>query len=1324
MLPIATSQRWRPIRSGLINLFKFENEEFRFEDGRLLLRGNNGAGKSRVLALQLPFLLDGEISPHRVEPDGDPAKRMEWNLLMGGRHDNRLGYTWIEFGRVDEDGNPVYTTLACGLHARRHGDLKRWFVVTPLRIGEGLHLISGQQLPLTQDRLQAALNGRGQIFTRAGEYRAAVDEALFGLGPRYEPLVELLIRLRQPQLARKLDETVLSNALSDALPPLPANLIDDVAASFRGIEDDREAMSDYRIALGNVGEFLKTYRAYAAIVVRRQAEEVRRENSQYEHRAREIKRYREECQALAVNSKQKRSELAAAETNLASSRATERALRDSPEMKSAEMLALAQEKRDDRRRSRDAAIQQHRQAEGDRAREKSERDAAADVSTQRQREAGEILSKFQEAGSAASFPVGDSPSREALEARFRKRQEAIEHLRKRNAELAEARARRDAAERESERDRSELGAAQEKATQFDEARAAAVEEFARRALAWESTARELKLDGGTDWREAIFAWLEDRQSAFPFELAVREAHREAQTLLIQQRQALTEEQRTLNGGLQMIDEELRELQDGRQPEPTAPHTRAAGVRENRPGAPLWKLCDFREDTPADARAGYEAALEAAGFLDAWIRPDGALVEADTGDVFLTGRPNAAAAAGLNRILRAEPGEVPEAAVRGVLDRIGDQPNEDETWVSSEGGWRNGPLRGDWAKPEAEFIGYTARENARQRRIRKLAIQQDELRESLAKLEAGIQQLLARLQTLDDERNAAPGAEAILNAAANFDTAGQAVADARLRSDESGKRAIAEREKWESCQAIRDKDAADLGLGDWSDSEALADLRDLMTGVRQLATEYWMHTRAASESGAALQRAEARLAEVSERLRQLQQSLAEAERRFTEADAEFETLRATHGETADEVLARLEQTGAVITTFEREVRQLQSDVSKTDGDLRVKEREIELAEEQREERQQRRDDAVERLRSLVRHDFVGEADPDLRPPDAAWSVAKAVELARRAEQLLHEADAEDAALSRAQTNLQTQLALLNDQLGMRGYHPRAEAIEHGVFLVKCPFQGQDRTMTALSGLLEEEVQHRSRMLDEQEREVIENHLIGEVATALQERIREGEDWVRDVNAELEKRPTSSGIKLKFVWRADPDGPPGLPEARQQLLRVAATWSPAERKAIGDFLQDRIRAGRAENEGGSWQDHLTRALDYRSWHRFEVERWQDGKWQRLTKRTYGTGSGGEKAMTLTVPQFAAAAAHYRSASEVAPRLILLDEVFVGIDGETRAKLMGLLDTFDLDFVMTSEREWGCYASVPSLAIYQLVSRPEVQAVHVTRWVWNGKERTRDS
>ncbi|MDZ7827365.1 MAG: hypothetical protein U5R48_16760 [Gammaproteobacteria bacterium] len=96
--PEPARERWQPLRIGLVELFHYDQETFHFHDGRLLLRGNNGTGKSKVMALTLPFLLDGELRPSRIEPDGDSGKRMEWNLLLGGRYNERQGYTWLELG--------------------------------------------------------------------------------------------------------------------------------------------------------------------------------------------------------------------------------------------------------------------------------------------------------------------------------------------------------------------------------------------------------------------------------------------------------------------------------------------------------------------------------------------------------------------------------------------------------------------------------------------------------------------------------------------------------------------------------------------------------------------------------------------------------------------------------------------------------------------------------------------------------------------------------------------------------------------------------------------------------------------------------------------------------------------------------------------------------------------------------------------------------------------------------------------------------------------------------------------------------------------------
>jgi hypothetical protein len=161
----------------------------------------------------------------------------------------------------------------------------------------------------------------------------------------------------------------------------------------------------------------------------------------------------------------------------------------------------------------------------------------------------------------------------------------------------------------------------------------------------------------------------------------------------------------------------------------------------------------------------------------------------------------------------------------------------------------------------------------------------------------------------------------------------------------------------------------------------------------------------------------------------------------------------------------------------------------------------------------------------------------------------------------------------------------------------------------------------------------------------------------------------------------------------------------------------------MLQQRIAAERERadagggGDGSSLIDQLARALDYRHWHRFRVERWQDGHWRKLS----GPASSGERALGLTVPLFAAVASFYRQGSyALAPRLMLLDEAFAGIDDEARASCMALIRQFDLDFVMTSEREWGCYPEVPGLMICQLVRREGVDAVHVSRWTWDGRAR----
>lgn len=246
-----------------------------------------------MLSLTLPFLFDAQLRPSRIEPDGDNGKKMAWNLLMNG-YQRRIGYTWIEFGRCQADGTARYLTLGAGLSAvTGKMQVDSWFFLLEgttegqdPAMGQDMWLINEQRIVLTRERLREVVEGqgRGKIFENAHNYRRAVDERLFHLGPkRYEALMDTLIQLRQPQLSKKPDETGLSHALTEALPPMPQELLADVAEALNQLEEDRDQLDKTRQLEQAVKHFEQRYRLYAGTLTRRQARELRQAQTSFDN---------------------------------------------------------------------------------------------------------------------------------------------------------------------------------------------------------------------------------------------------------------------------------------------------------------------------------------------------------------------------------------------------------------------------------------------------------------------------------------------------------------------------------------------------------------------------------------------------------------------------------------------------------------------------------------------------------------------------------------------------------------------------------------------------------------------------------------------------------------------------------------------------------------------------------------------------------------------------------------------------------------------------------------------------------------------------------
>ena len=1328
-LPLPTTTRWMPLRAGLINIYRFDAEEFRFAGGRLLLRGNNGTGKTRALALLLPFLLDGEVRPARVEPDGNPNRRFEWHLLMD-QHADRTGYAWLEFGRL-EDGAPRYCTIGCGLRAvEGHTGLRaRWFFTVAARPGLDLHLRDAAGTPLAREALVEHLAGRASVVEQAAEHRRSVDAALYGLGAaRYATLVDLLIELRRPQLTRELDEERLSRALSDALPGLERRILDDVADGYRNLERDAAELAGLDAAHQAVADFNAVHRRHLQAEGTALADGVRQAHGRYEHAQARLRETRAAQAAAGAALAGLDARLAALADEQAAALGEERALRGSALMQSAEII--------DRLRGESEAAEA----------EAAVRRSACSVATDRETRAGLALAAATEAeGRTAATvvreerrlaeqaavlgltPGDDAPAqrRARLRAAQTSRREALAILRRLSRAAEQAGAQADEAVRgvhlaESRRDAQQLRC-DEAATALDRSH----DQHRTAIHAHRAGLSELQPEAA-DLADLLAAWRDEPEDSDPYELRLAVAAEARQAELAHEQAAIGGEVRTLRAEHELLQAEARRLAAGADLPPAPPAWRDDAARAIRPGAPLWRLCDFRPDCPEELRAGLEAALQAAGLLDAWVTPDGELRAAPDGECYL--RAEAAPAnAAIDRWLQpaADPADVqaaqvPAGRIAALLAAIGGAPGDGTTWVCPDGRFANGLLQGAWTKPAAAHLGAGARTAARRARLAAIAAELAALAQRLAALDARANQAAQRQRIVATERATRPDPAPVRRAHRAHHERLQALDEARRELATAQERAARLREQAAAAAYALRAEAAAAGLAAWCDR--LDELHEALYALETALLTWWNACELAQAATTGRTQATAQAAEAAQAVGEARERLHDGERQAAGLASELRTLEASVGSAVGELLvhlAALRQRLRLLDDGEQQARRerdgllaavARADQARLDAETRL----AELTAV--------RDEALARLRQTAGAGLLaGLGEMWRRPlPDGA-SDTTVVELAQQLARDSGAGEAGEEARDRLASQVNERFQQLHLALSSHDLLPSA-ARHQGIISVRVHFRGAERDVAELGGELAAEVAQRRQLLTARERELVENFLLDQAAEHLHDLLHAADAWVVAVNRELTARPTSTGMALRFRWQEGETAPGGLAEARAILLRPQHAWSPADRGLLAGFLGRCIAAERERDAGSPWSDCLAAALDYRRWHRFAVERQQGGHWTRLTRRTHGTGSGGEKALALTLPMFAAAAAHY-AAAPLAPRLILLDEAFVGIDQDMRRQCMGLLAAFDLDVVMTSEREWGCYDTVPAIAICQLAAESSGGCVALTRYVWNGRERRRE-
>lgn len=756
-------------------------------------------------------------------------------------------------------------------------------------------------------------------------------------------------------------------------------------------------------------------------------------------------------------------------------------------------------------------------------------------------------------------------------------------------------------------------------------------------------------------------------------------------------------------------------------------------------APLWRLVDVVEGATESDVNGLEAALTASGLIDAWVAPDGRVdLGPGRADVSLSVAPVSGST--LASLLAPAPpsgpsqGEAPVPAsvvaavltsVRVAATALGPADSGAEVIMATDGTFRAGAALGRGDRQAARLLGAVARERHRVARLAELDLALAGIDDRLAGIDRREAELNRRRAAVDAELQVQPSGDDVRRAEREESDAAARLGEARdrLESTRAARR--------EAEDAVRDAVRALTALAARhrlpTDRDGLAEMETRLDHLRSAAGTWARRRRDCLQAHREVEREARRAAEEQAALARSRTEQADTERQAGEAEARVRALDATVGVEYAELMRRM---GALEAEQRANSARLRDMANESDqllrrlGHLEERVREAETARSEAEAHRDRTHRSLTAGLALLGPD-AGLSDPGpMDTSTAVLAVARSIAVAHPS------VDAESQTIHRLSERVAERLHAAQTGLGARVDFDR-ELTDDGWWVLRTTANGVPRKIQELTAALGNQLAEGRAELAEEEERLFEQTLAGSVRRALAGRIRQANELTDQINLQLSAvRTAAAGLQVRLRWDVDPDQPDAVKAARALLLRDPADLSDAERASLQEFVRARIDQARADLEvNAPWEARLRETLDYRTWHRFQLQlahRDWDG-YVAATPRRLQKLSTGERSIALHLPMIASVAAHYtaeKGEPSCCPRLILLDELFAGVDVANRAQLFGTFSTWNLDAVFTSDHEWCQYETLDGIAIHYLHPPNGDDPVTSTRFTWDGQRRRIDS
>ncbi|MDA0185762.1 hypothetical protein OJ997_35990, partial [Solirubrobacter phytolaccae] len=622
----------------------------------------------------------------------------------------------------------------------------------------------------------------------------------------------------------------------------------------------------------------------------------------------------------------------------------------------------------------------------------------------------------------------------------------------------------------------------------------------------------------------------------------------------------------------------------------------------------------------------------------------------------------------------------------------------------------GPLRAQHEVRAAAWVGATARERSRLARqeqlddeVVRLQAKAEEVRETLRGLEAQAARATAEARALLGRDREHAAARSRLH---TTEAAEEVARDAVRAAEED---VVSARAAARDARLVASSFQREHELPDRAGRQTLADrLTELRTQLREL--------RPPAER---LARDRRQREAVESKLGAKEQGLAGAEAELALADeererraGELEMVKQLEGPDLLSVQDELDRTEPALTEVKAELKRLNDQGVELTKRAAVLDAQVEVVGGRLKAAAAGRNSALEALTLLGTHGLLALPGGS---PEATLQAAR---------ELAGDRPPTDS-LTHLNTRVSAQITALREALSpSRGYVVAQEypGDDRDLVVVTVARSGDHQRVRELAEQLAAELESLKASISEQEQQLMRKWIVDGLADALAVRLAEVRDQVERTNRVLAACRTHFGIRVGLRWEIEAEAADALRETVALLSRGPGMLDADAQAQLGEQLQALIDAERDRGDGTT-AEQIARALDYRAWHRFWVQVTRDGgPTRKLTNRLLVAGSGGERAIMLQLPLFAALAGFFDGAALPCPRALVLDEAFEGIDDAHARQMLEVLGELDLDFMMASYK-LRPFVPTHRFALINLRRFRSQRVVVGQRSVWTGSQLLAD-